>query len=174
MCSVTHCFFFCIGWYLFHWRGWTLVPQYINDTVICLMYKSSVNLIKFHSFQQKRNSKKRLKVCQPSRIISAVRIQSSVWPERFIIPCRSGLVWIKDNYGIEWTGCVEILKYGLEIKISKYTYLIFFLLCHYTENTDTCFKSQNYRYWNISTSTTKSDKDVFIQKWTIAWVIQSD
>ena len=157
-------FLFCSGGSLVHWREWTLeivvVHQYVNDAVICVMYTSSVDLIRFQSFQQKRNWKKWLKVCQPSRIISAVRTQSCDWAEGFIIPCRSRLVWIKDNYDIEQTGCEVILKYGLEI--NKYTYLalLFFLLCAYTENTNICFKSQSCKYWNISTSTTKSDKDI--------------
>lgn len=81
-----------------------------KDGVICVMYKSSVDLIRFHSFQQKRNWKKRLKVCQTTRIISAVRTQSSGWAEQFLIPCRRRPVWIKDNYDLEQTGCEVISK----------------------------------------------------------------
>lgn len=100
------------------------------------MYKSSVDLIRLDSFQQKRNRKKRLSVCQPSRIISAVRTQSSEWTEGFIIPNRSRPVRGKDNYDIEQTGCEVISKYDLEIKINKHT-LLFSLLCPYTKITDT-------------------------------------
>lgn len=88
------------------------------------MYKSSVDLIRFHNFQQKRNWKKRnwkkknwkkLKVFQTTRIILAVRTQSSGWAEEFLIPCRRRLVWIKDNYDLEQIGCEVISRYDKHI-----------------------------------------------------------
>lgn len=55
------------------------------------LQKSLVDLVIFHSFQQKRNLKKRLKICQPSRIISAVKTQSSERAGGVIITPRSRL-----------------------------------------------------------------------------------
>lgn len=125
-----------------------------KDGVICVVYKSSVDLIRFHNFQQKRNWKKKLKVCQTTRIILAVRTQSSGWAEEFLIPCRRRPVWIKYNYDLEQTGCEVIPRYD------KHIWHYFFSYFAPTQQTLIWFKSQSYKYWNISTSTTKSDKDI--------------